>query len=35
VERERAKKSGPSVIGQGRRHGGEDLVDKIRVALKI
>jgi hypothetical protein len=30
-----AKKFGPIVIEHVRQHGGEDLVDKIRVALKV
>jgi hypothetical protein len=30
-----AKKFGPIVIDYVREHGGEDLVDKMRVALKI
>ena len=30
-----AKKFGPIVIDHVRQHGGEDLVDKIRVALKV
>jgi hypothetical protein len=30
-----AKKFGPIIIEHVRQHGGEDLVDKIKVALKI
>ena len=35
VDIDTAKKFGPIVIEHVREHGGEDLVDKIRVALKI
>lgn len=35
VDIDTAKKFGPIVIEHVRQHGGEDLVDKIRVALKI
>ena len=35
VDLETAKKFGPIVIEYVRQHGGEDLVDKMRVALKI
>ena len=35
VDLDTAKKFGPIVIDYVREHGGEDLVDKVRVALKI
>lgn len=35
VDLNTAKKFGPIVIEYVRQHGGEDLVDKMRVALKI
>ena len=35
VDLETAKKFGPIVIEYVRQHGGEDLVDKMRVALKV
>jgi hypothetical protein len=35
VDLETAKKFGPIVIDYVAHHGGEDLVDKIRAALKI
>jgi Protein of unknown function VcgC/VcgE (DUF2780) len=35
VDIDTAKKFGPIVIEHVREHGGEDLVDKIRVALKV
>jgi Protein of unknown function VcgC/VcgE (DUF2780) len=35
VDIDTAKKFGPIVIEHVRQHGGEDLVDKIRVALKV
>ena len=35
VDIDTAKKFGPIVIEHVRQHGGEDLVDKIRVALRI
>ena len=35
VDIDTAKKFGPIVIEHVRQHGGEDLVDKIREALKI
>jgi hypothetical protein len=35
VDLNTAKKFGPIVIEHVRQHGGEDLVDKIRVALRI
>jgi hypothetical protein len=35
VDSDTARKFGPIVIEHVRQHGGEDLVDKIRVALKI
>ena len=35
VDIDTAKKFGPIVIEYVRQHGGEDLVDKMRVALKI
>ena len=35
VDIDTAKKFGPIVLEHVREHGGEDLVDKIRVALKI
>jgi hypothetical protein len=35
VDLNTAKKFGPIIIEHVRQHGGEDLVDKIKVALKI
>jgi hypothetical protein len=35
VDLDTAKKFGPIVIDYVRQHGGEDLVDEIRTALKI
>jgi hypothetical protein len=35
VDLETAKKFGPIVIEFVRQHGGEDLVEKMRVALKV
>jgi Protein of unknown function VcgC/VcgE (DUF2780) len=35
VDLNTAKKFGPIIIEHVRQHGGEDLVDKIRVALRI
>ncbi|MEY2920848.1 MAG: hypothetical protein RL261_2153 [Pseudomonadota bacterium] len=35
IDIDTAKKFGPIVIEHVRQHGGEDLVDKIRVALKV
>jgi hypothetical protein len=35
VDLNTAKKFGPIVIEHVRQHGGEDLVDKIKVALRI
>jgi len=35
VDIDTAKKFGPIVIDHVREHGGENLVDKIRVALRI
>jgi hypothetical protein len=35
VDLETAKKFGPIVIEYVRQHGGEDLVEKMRVALKV
>jgi hypothetical protein len=35
VDLDTAKKFGPIVIEYVRQHGGENLVDKIRVALKL
>ncbi len=35
VDIDTARKFGPIIIDYVRDHGGEDLVDKIRVALKI
>ena len=35
VDIDTARKFGPIVIDYVREHGGEDLVDKIRVALRI
>jgi hypothetical protein len=35
VDIDTAKKFGPIIIEHVRQHGGEDLVDKIRVALKV
>ncbi|HEX9207424.1 MAG TPA: DUF2780 domain-containing protein [Steroidobacteraceae bacterium] len=35
VDLETAKKFGPIVIDFVREHGGEDLVEKMRVALKV
>jgi hypothetical protein len=35
VDLDTAKKFGPIVIDYVRAHGGENLVDKIRVALKV
>jgi len=35
VDLETARKFGPIVIEYVRQHGGEDLVDKMRVALKV
>ena len=35
VDIDTAKKFGPIVIEHVREHGGEDLVDKIRVALNV
>ena len=35
VDIDTAKKFGPIVIEHVRQHGGEDLVEKIRVALKV
>ena len=35
VDLDTARKFGPIVIEHVRQHGGEDLVDKIKVALKV
>jgi hypothetical protein len=35
VDLDTAKKFGPIIIEHVRQHGGEDLVDKIKVALKV
>lgn len=35
VDLDTARKFGPIVIDYVREHGGEDLVDKIRVALRV
>ena len=35
VDLNTAKKFGPIIIEHVRQHGGEDLVDKIKVALKV
>jgi hypothetical protein len=35
VDLDTARKFGPIVIEYVRQHGGEDLVDKIRVALRV
>lgn len=35
VDLDTAKKFGPIVIGYVERHGGADLVDKLRTALKV
>ena len=35
VDLDTARKFGPIIIEHVRQHGGEDLVDKIKVALKV